>query len=994
MSGYRLPRGGLVDRARSLPFSFDGNSFAGHPGDTLASALLASGARLVGRSFKYHRRRGIVALGPDEPNALVELRSGARREPNSKATTTELYAGLEAASQNRWPSLGFDVMAVNGLLSPLFVAGFYYKTFKWPSALWEKLYEPLIRRAAGLGRASGLPDPDAYETATAHCDVLVVGAGPAGLAAALAAGRSGARVILAERDPRLGGRLLAERHGIGDQDGPAHVAIVEAELAALPNVRVFRRTTVFGAYDGEVGAVERVADHLPVPPAGTPRQRLWTIVPKRMVIAAGATERPIVFPGNDLPGVMLAGAAQGYALHYGVAVGGSVAVFTACDAGWTAAADMAAAGVTVRAVIDPRAEVAPALKAALPAAERLTGEIVAVAGRGTVAGVTVRLAGGVLRSFPCDTVAVGGGWQPNMQLAGHLGDRPVYDPDLAAFVAGKVPAGMALAGAAAGAFGLGDCLSGGAAAGVAAADAAGFAATMPDLPAVAGEAPTATAAFFHVTSQVTGGKPRQKAFADLQHDVTDADVALAAREGYVSVEHLKRYTTLGMATDQGRTANLNGLAILAALTGRTIPETGIVTARPPVEPVAIGAFAGHHRGKAFRPRRLAPTQAVAEARGAAMIEVGPWWRAQYFPLPGETTWRETVDREVKAVRAGVGVTDMSTLGKIEVGGPDAARFLDRVYANDVLKLKVGRCAYGLMLREDGFAFDDGTIARLGDSRFVVTTSTAHAAAVMEHMEFCRQALWPELDVAIASVSEQWAQLAVAGPNARALVARVLEPGFDLSNAGFPFVACAETTVLGDLRARLFRLSFSGELAYEIAVPAASGARLMQELLARGADLGAVPYGTETVGVLRIEKGHPAGAEFSGQVSAHQLGLGGFAARPGDCIGRVLAARHELTDPARGRLVGLVPADGATPLRTGSHLLPVGAPAEAINDQGYVTSAAFSPTLGHPVALAYLAHGDRRRGETIRVFDPLRGGDTLATVVAPAFVDPEGTRSRG
>ncbi|ODN68629.1 Aminomethyltransferase [Methylobrevis pamukkalensis] len=490
---------------------------------------------------------------------------------------------------------------------------------------------------------------------------------------------------------------------------------------------------------------------------------------------------------------------------------------------------------------------------------------------------------------------------------------------------------------------------------------------------------------------VTGGKA--KAFVDFQHDVTTDDVALAAREGYISVEHLKRYTTLGMATDQGRTANLNGLAILAEVTGRTIAETGIVTSRPPVEPVAIGAFAGPHRGRSFRPRREAPTNPVAEARGAQMIESGPWWRAQYYPLPGETDWLTTVCREVKAVRSGVGVTDMSTLGKIEVFGPDAAEYLARIFASPVARLKVGRCTYGLMLREDGFAFDDGTIARIGEQHYFVTCSTAHAAKVYEHFEFCRQVLFPDLAVAIQSVSEQWAQLALAGPKAREALARIVDPGFDLSRDAFPFLAFAETTVLGGLRARLFRLTFSGELAYEIGVPARRGAEVMAALLDRCGDLGIVPYGLEAVGVMRIEKGHPAAAEFNGQVSAHQLGLGVFADRPTPCIGRVLSRRHDLVDPARGRLVGLKPVETTSRLRSGAHLLPKDAPAEAANDQGYVTSVAFSPSLGHWIGLGYLANGDSRRGEIVRVHDPVRGGDCLAEVVAPSFLDPEGTRAR-
>lgn len=983
MSGHRLPAGGLIDRTRPLHFTFDGRGLAGHPGDTLASALLASGVMLVGRSFKYHRPRGIVAAGPDEPNALVELRSGARREPNTKATEVELFNGLEATSQNRWPSLDLDLMAVNGLFSRLFVAGFYYKTFKWPSALWERLYEPVIRRAAGLGRLSGLPDPDTYEVATAHCDVLVVGAGPAGLMAALAAGRAGARVILAESDPRLGGALLRERHVVGDRAGPDWVDGVEAELSALPEVRILRRTTVVGAYDGgTVAALEKVADHRYEPRPGEPRQRLWTIVAQRCVVAAGATERPIVLAGNDRPGVMLAGAARTYAVRHGVAVGRRIVIATANDGGWRAAADLAVAGVEIAAVVDARREVAPDLLIPLSHTRQILGAVVReVHGRRAVAAATIaKAAGGGTDRIVCDALLTSGGWQPNAQLTTHLGARPVWNETIAAFGAATPPPGMTVAGAAAGVFDLAGALRTGARAGAVAAEAAGFAAKEPEVPETAEER-TGVAPLWHVA----GG--RAKAFVDLQHDVTADDVALAAREGYVSVEHLKRYTTLGMATDQGRTANLNGLAILAELTKRTIPETGIVTARPPVVPVAIGAFAGLHRGTDFRPVKHPPSHAFAAARGASFVEVGPWIRAQWYPQDGETDWLASVDREVRAVRSHAGVTCMSTLGKFEIAGPDAAAFLTRVYANSVMKLAVGRCAYGLMLREDGFALDDGTIARLGAERFLVTCSTAHVGKVHEHLEYARQVLYPALDVTVQGVTEQWAQIALAGPASREILAGVLDGGVDLS--AFPFLQCAETTVLGGVRARLFRISFSGERAYEIAVPTRRGSDLMHALGA----LGATPYGTEAVGVLRIEKGHPAGAEFNGQTTAHDLGLAGFATRSHPCIGRIMAARPALTDPARGRLVGLKPRDPSARLRAGAHLLPTGAAATAGNDQGYITSVAHSPTLGHWIGLGLLATGDTRHGEIVRAHDPVRGGDVEVEVVAPCFVDPEGRRAR-
>ncbi|SON56945.1 Aminomethyltransferase [Hartmannibacter diazotrophicus] len=988
MTGCRLFAGGLIDRTQPLRFTFDGKAYEGHPGDTLASALLASGVTLFGRSFKYHRKRGIFGSGPEEPNALVTLRSGARVEPNIKATTAELYEGLEAVSQNRWPSLQTDLMAVNGLFSKLFVAGFYYKTFKGPGSLWEKLYEPMIRRAAGLGRASGLPDPDSYEAATAHCDLLVVGSGPAGLMAALAAGRAGVRVILADSDFRLGGRLLGEHHEIDGKPGAVFADGILEELASLPNVRLLPRTSVFGAYDdGTFGALEKVSDHLAVPMPFQPRQRFWTIVAKRSIVAAGASERPIVLSGNDLPGVMLAGTIRHYAVRQAVAVGQRVAIFTANDAGWHTAADLRQSGIPVVAIIDARDDVAPHLLEAVSDTRCLVGARVReVEGSDRVEQIVVETNAGT-ETIRCDALGLSGGFQPNIQLASHLGGRPAWDDEIFAFGHGPLPKGMALAGSAAGAMSLGDCLAGGLTNAADALEALGLKSPSLDTPRASDDS-FAISPLWHVA----GGKA--KAFVDFQHDVTADDVALAAREGYVSVEHLKRYTTLGMATDQGRTANLNGLAILAELTNSSIPETGLVTSRPPIEPVAIGALAGPHRGRAFRPLREAPTNPLAKALGASMIESGHWWRAEYFPQDGETDWLTTVKREVMTVREGVGVTDMSTLGKIEVLGPDACAYLMRLFANSVEKLKIGRCTYGLMLREDGFAFDDGTIARLGETHYVVTCSTAHAAKVYEHFEFVRQVLFPGLDVTIQSVSEQWAQLVLVGPKARDALSRIVDPGTNISNDALPFLGLIETTVLGGVRARIFRLSFSGELAFEIAVPARKGAEVMAALVDNNVDLGVIPYGLEAVGVMRIEKGHPAAAEFNGQVSAHELGLGAFAERPHACIGRTLAGREELTDPKRGRLVGLKPVDRTVRLRAGAHLLPKGTEATAANDQGYVTSVAFSPVLDHWIGLGYLRNGTDRHGEIVRVYDPVRGGDLEAEVCPPCFVDPKGERTRG
>jgi heterotetrameric sarcosine oxidase alpha subunit len=987
----RLATGGLIDRSLTLHFTFDGKTYAGHPGDTLASALLANGVILAGRSFKYHRPRGILSAGSEEPNALVELRTGARREPNTKATVAELYDGLTATSQNRWPSLGFDLMAVNSLLSPVFVAGFYYKTFMWPAAFWEKLYEPLIRRAAGLGRASDNADPDTYEKVTAFADVLVIGGGPAGLAAAKAAARTSARVILVDENAALGGRALDDAAEIGGNPAHEWVRAVEAELARNPEVRILKRTTVFGTYDGGTyGALERVSDHLPQPAPGAPRQRLWRIVAKRVVLAAGATERPIVFGGNDRPGVMLAGAVRTYINRFGVVPGRRVVVFTNNDYGATTVSDLKRAGADVVALVDSRRNVSGVV-------ERIAGEsgtrliagavVTGTRGRRRVTGVTVRTATGGTLTLDCDLVAVSGGWNPNIQLTTHLGGKPVWSDRLQAFVPGTLPPGMSLAGAVGGDVTLDKALSTGNAAGSSSAAESGH-------KAVAVPIPTATAESDAIAPLWRVPAPDGKAFVDQQNDVTDKDIELAEREGFRAVEHLKRYTTLGMATDQGRTANVNALAIMAEITGRSIPETGITVARPPYSPVALGALAGHHRGKSFKPTRLPPSYRWAREQGAVFVETGLWLRPSYFPRPGEKDWLETVSREVTTVRNAVGICDVSTLGKVDVQGPDAAVFIDRIYMNGLRTLPVGKARYGGMLREDGILMDDGTVARFGETHYFITTTTANAVKVVQHMEYCAQWLWPELDVEIVSATEQWAQYAVAGPRSRALLQKIVDPAFDISDAGFPYLAVGEITVCGGIKARLFRLSFSGERAYEIGVPARYGDALMRRLMEAGAEFGACAYGTEALGVMRIEKGHISGPELNGTTTPADLGLGGMVSKKKDFIGHVLGKRPGLVDPDRPALIGFRPVDRSARLRAGAHFVARNAAATADNDEGYMTSVAYSPSNGHWIGLGLLKRGPQRIGEIVRAVDPVRGADTLVEVVSPVFVDPEGERVRG
>jgi len=981
MSQQNRIAAGQVDRATELSFRFNDTWMKGHPGDTLASALLANGQRLVGRSFKYHRPRGILTAGSEEPNALVQLRSGAHQEPNTRATTVELFEGLTATSQNHRGSLEYDLMAVTDLLSPFLSAGFYYKTFMWPRAFWEKLYEPVIRASAGLGSLSMKDDPDSYDKGFAHCDLLVIGAGPSGLSAALAAGRAGARVILADEDFRPGGRLNAETLEIDGMPGADWAAGVVAELTAMDNVRLMTRTTVYGAYDhGTYGALERCTDHL-ADAGGKPRQILWRIYSKRAVLTAGATERPIAFGNNDRPGIMLAGAVRAYLNRYGVTPGHEVAVFTNNDDGWRTAADLAARGVHVPVVIDSRDAPAPL---DVPGARHIRGAgVVDTVGRKGIK--SILLTDGQV--IPVDCLAVSGGWNPNVHLTCHQRGRPVWRDEINAFVPGDaLPPGMAVAGAANGALTLAAALAQGQATANAQIEQLGFAANHTAAPRAEDE-PHRGAAFWHVREST------KRAWLDQQNDVTVKDVKQSYREGFRAVEHLKRYTTLGMATDQGKTANIPALAIMAECTGKTIPETGTTIFRPPYTPVPLGALGGRSRGRDFRPYRLTPSHQWAKENGATFVEVGNWLRAQWYARPGEQGWRDSVDREVTATRNSVGICDVTTLGKIDIQGRDAGEFLNRIYCNGFATLAVGKVRYGLMLREDGIAYDDGTTARMSENHYVMTTTTANAVLVFRRLEFARQCLWPDLDVHLISTTDGWAQFAVAGPNARNLLRKVVDADHDISNEAFPFMACGEVTVCGGTPARLFRISFSGELAYEIAVPARYGNAMMGVLMQAGAEYDATPYGTEALSVMRIEKGHAAGNELNGQTSAHNLGMGRMVSQKKDSIGAVLSQRPEMIRDDAIKLVGFRPVNRADKLVAGSHFITRGDVASMDNDQGWMTSVAYSPSLGHSIGLGFIKRGDQRQGEIVRAVNPLMGSEIEVEIVSAHFIDPEGERLR-
>jgi sarcosine oxidase subunit alpha len=979
-----------------LAFRWNGRTLHGFAGDTLASALLANGVALVGRSFKYHRPRGIVTSGVEEPNALVGLGRGERFEPNARATVVELADGLEARSQNHWPSLERDVGAVAGAAAALLPAGFYYKTFLQPRAAWKHLFEPLIRRSAGLGAAPDRPDADGYEQLYAFVDVLVVGGGVAGLAAARAAAGGGARVLVLEQAAAWGGRAAVDGDRIDGAPAADWIAPTVAALEAAPGVALRLRTTAAAVEDhGYVLAVERLT-------GPGPRERLWRIRARRIVTATGAIERPLAFAGNDRPGVMLASAVRDYLALWAVAPGRRAVVVAQNDDAYRTALALDAAGTQVAAVLDAR----PAADGALPAAARaaglrvLTGSGVAqVEGRGRVAGVAVCDQAGDGRAretIACDLVAMSGGWSPAAHLWSQPGGKLVWAAEAAAFLPdpARPPIGadgaafVLPAGCAGGAMTTAAALASGHAAGRRAADALGLAGA--DAGAPRGEGPDeAPAPPVWGMPERAAPKLRAKAFLDFQNDVKVADVELAAREGYASVEHAKRYTTLGMATDQGKLSNVPGLGVLAGALGAGVAEVGVTTFRPPYTPVTLGALAGEARGPRFKPLRRTPMDAWADANGAHWEPVADWRRAYAYLRPGETV-EAAVAREVRNARTNVGLLDASSLGKILVSGPDAGRLLDLVYTGVMSSLAVGRCRYGLMCTENGFLFDDGVVARLGPETFLCHTTSGGSDRVHGWLEEWLQTEWWDLKVWVANLTEQFAQIAVVGPRARETLEAV--GGMDVSRGTLPQMGVVEG-VLGGVPARVFRISFSGEASFEIAVPAGRGQALWDALRAEGARFGLQPYGTEALHVMRAEKGFiMIGDETDGTVTPQDLGLGwAVSKKKADFIGKRAQERPDLTRADRKQLVGLLTEDPAIVLPDGAHAVAEGAAAgRPARTLGHVTSSYFSPTLGRSIALALVEGGAGRMGETLRFAAP-RGAPIRARVTAPCFFDPEGTR---
>ncbi len=1000
MSTRLAGQGRLINKDKAVSFTFNGKHLRGFEGDTLASALLANDQMLMGRSFKYHRPRGVVASGAEEPNGLVNLGTGAAFEPNARVTTTELFDGLTAQSQNHWPSLEFDVGAINTHLSRFLPAGFYYKMFMYPRSFWKHVYEPIIRQSAGLGKAPKDRDQDTYEHFHCSVDVMVVGGGIAGLAAAKAAGERGARVLLVEQTADWGGRAVVDTPEIDGVSAEGWINSTVQALEKMPNVDLRLRCMGAGVYDhGYTLAYERLTDH--APDLGGPRHRLWRVRAKQIVTATGAIERPLSFAANDLPGVMLASAVRDYVVNFGVSIGDRTVVVTNNDDAYRTAIILKSAGLDVPLIVDARAQAEGDLidqARGLGIRIEMGKGIAKVKGGKRVTGVALCAQAGegaVLEEIACDCVAMSGGWSPVVHLWSHCGGKLNWDADQVMFRPDpeRAPSGadgegfVITAGIANGHLFTAEAISDGWAAGRAAAKAAGHTKR-------GAQAPMGEDAFEGPISPVwlmpqgANHALRSKAWLDFQNDVKVSDVQLAAQEGFESVEHTKRYTTLGMATDQGKLSNINGLAILSQSLNADIPNVGTTTFRPPYTPISMSSIAGAAKGDLFQPVRKTPVSDWSNANGADNEPVGQWRRPFAYVRDGESV-HDAVNREVKNTRENLGLLDASTLGKLIVKGPDAGKFLDMMYTNMMSTLPIGKCRYGLMCSENGFLSDDGVVVRMSEDTWLCHTTTGGAESIHAHMEDWLQCEWWDWKVYVANVTEQYAQIAVVGPNARKLLRKL--GGMDVSAEALPFMQWREGKI-GDFDARVFRISFSGELSYEIAVPAGQGAAFWSALMEAGQEFGIMPYGTETLHILRAEKGFiMIGDETDGTVIPQDLNLQwALSKKKEDYLGKRAHLRSHMADPERWKLVGLETVDGSV-LPDGAYAIADGDNANGQrNTQGRVTSTYYSANLERGIAMGLVLKGPERMGEVIE-FNKVDGTTVPTKIVDPVFYDKEGEK---
>ena len=993
---YRLDKIGLINRDKKISFKFNGKKFFGYEGDTIASALIANGVHLIGRSFKYHRPRGFFGAGVDEPYAIVQLYRNNETDPNVRATEQELFEGLEATSVNCWPSVNFDIGAISNFLNIFFPAGFYYKTFMWPKSFWYKVYEPVIRKAAGFGVASIKHDKERYEHKYEYCDLLVTGSGPSGLASAYAAAKNGARVILAEDKPRFGGSLLISEANIGNQSGKEWADKIIAELKEMPNVILKNRAQVFGYYDHNMLVMsERINDHLPKSKKYSPKQRLWYIRAEEVVISSGSIERPIIFGNNDTPGVVLASAAREYLKVYGVLVGKKPLIFTNNDSAYETAIEFKKNGIwpiVLDTRSNPDSEIINEAKS-MGIDIKFSHVVIAAKGYKKVKYAEIAKISedkkdlGKIENISCDCICVSGFWTPTIHLASQSGNKTKFNKDIDAFVPDKSKQRETTLGSANGIFTLEETLKTSFEAGHEISKKMTNNVNKITVPQVAEKKHTRHDKFWCVP--LPKGK-KYKRFLDFQNDVAVTDVELALREGYRSIEHVKRYTTLGMATDQGKTSNLNGLQLVSNIENKIVPSVGHTTFRPPYTPVTIGAIVGREVGKHSKPTRKSPMHSWHEKHNAVFVDAGVWLRPRYYKQDSEGLF-EASNREAENVRKNVGVCDVTTLGKIDVKGPDAVEFLNRVYTNAWLKLPVGKARYGVMLREDGIVMDDGTTTRISENHYHMTTTTAQAANVLSHLEYYLQIVWPELNVNVVSTTEQWAGAAIAGPNSRSLLQKLFSDT-DVSDEGLPFMGYVEGNLFG-VHARIFRISFSGELAYEVNVESDNGNFMWEKINEVGKEFAIQPYGTEALSTLRIEMGHVAGSELDGRTIPYDNGLQGLISKKKDFIGKRSLNREAFTAEDRQKVVGVVPLDKKTSIPEGSHLVKE-ANAKLPNPKlGHISASCWSVEYNNPFSLAILYDGKNMIGQKLFALSPLRNKSIPVEIISSHYVDPKGERVR-
>jgi len=993
---FRLDNVGLINRNKKISFKFNGKSYFGYEGDTLASALIANGVHLIGRSFKYHRPRGFFGSGVDEPYAIVQLYRNGESVPNIKATEQELFEGLEATSVNCWPNVNFDIGAINNFLKIFLPAGFYYKTFMWPKSFWHKVYEPFIRQAAGFGVASIKHDQERYEHKYEYCDLLVTGSGPSGLASAYAAAKNGARVILAEDKPRFGGTLLTSEVSIGNQTGKEWAENIVAELKEMPNVILKNRSQVFGYYDHNMLVMsERISDHLPKTKKYSPKERLWYIRAKEVIISSGSIERPLVFGNNDTPGVMLSSAAKEYLKVYGVLVGKKPLIFTNNDSGYETAIEFKKNGVdpvVLDTRKDPKSEIINEAKS-LDIDIKFSYVVVVAKGYKKVKSAEIAKISvdkkelGIVEIINCDCICVSGFWTPTIHLASQSGNKTIFNKDIDAFVTGESKQEENTVGAANGTFTLEETLNKSFEIGYKLSKKITTKDNKTSVPLVVEKKSTQHDKFWCVP--LPKGKS-YKRFLDFQNDVAVSDVEIALKEGYRSIEHVKRYTTLGMATDQGKTSNLNGLQLVSNIENKIVPQVGHTTFRPPYTPITIGAIVGREIGKHSKPTRKSPMHYWHEKNNAVFVDAGPWLRPRYYKKDNENLF-EGSKREATNVRKNVGVCDVTTLGKIDIKGPDAVELLNRVYTNAWLKLPVGKARYGVMLREDGIVMDDGTTTRISENHYHMTTTTAQAANVLAHLEYYLQIVWPELNVNVVSTTEQWAGAAIAGPKSRDLLKKLF-PEVDVSNESLPFMGYVESNLFG-VHARIFRISFSGELAYEVNVESDNGNFMWEKIIESGKEFKIQPYGTEALSTLRIEMGHVAGSELDGRTIPYDNSLEGMVSKKKDFIGKRSLSRKAFTAQDRQKVVGVVPLDKKTSIPEGSQLVKNAKKKLPNPKLGYISASCWSVEYNNPFSLAILQNGKNMIGQKLFAMSPLKNKSIPVEIVSSHYVDPKGERVR-